>query len=68
MKKETVLALPQVADRIEVEMKDDVKDILKLYPWLEQCVAEGAVKVSRVRRGEIAGEHVNVRTAQMFAE
>ena len=49
-------------------MKGDVKDILKLYPWLEQCVAEGAVKVSRVRRGEIAGEHVNVRTAQMFAE
>ena len=65
LKEETALALLQVADRIEVEMKDDVKDILGLHTWLNTCLAEGSVKVRRGRRGEIAGGQVNVRTAQM---
>ena len=65
LKKETALALPQVADRIEVELKDDVKDILDFHPWLKTCLAEGAVKVSRERRGEGAVGQVNVRTTHV---
>jgi hypothetical protein len=65
LKKETALAVPQVADRIEVEMKDDVKDMLERHPWLKKCLAEGAVKVGRERREELVGGQDIVRIAQM---
>ena len=53
LKKETALALPQVADRIEVEMKDDVKHMLERHPWLKKCLAEDAVKVGCEREGSL---------------
>ena len=65
LKKETALAVPQVADRIEVEMKDDVKHMLERHPWLKKCLAEGAVKVGRERRGELVVGQDIVRIAQM---
>ena len=65
LKKETALAVPQVADRIEVEMKDDVKGMLERHPWLKKCLAEGAVKVGRERRGELVVGQDIVRIAQM---
>jgi hypothetical protein len=60
LKKETALALSQVADRIEVEMKGDVKGMLERHQWLKKCLAEGAVKVGRDKRGQGI-----VRTVQM---